>query len=42
MKKRLSKTIWYGSEVDTEGNPVVPRLSEGADDLEGLHHGDLV
>lgn len=41
MKKRLSKTVWYGSEVDTEGNPVVPRLSEGADDLEGLHHGEL-
>lgn len=41
MKKRLSKTVWYGSEVDTEGNPVVPRLAEGADDLEGLHHGEL-
>lgn len=41
MRKRLSKTIWYGSEVDTEGNPVVPRPSEGADDLEGLHHGEL-
>lgn len=41
MKKRLSKTVWYGSEVDTEGNPVVPRISEGADDLEGLHHGEI-
>ena len=41
IKKRLSKTVWYGSEVDTEGNPVVPGLAEGADDLEGLHHGEL-
>ena len=41
MKKRLSKTVWYGSEIDTEGNPVVPRLAEDADDLEGLHHGEL-
>lgn len=41
MKKRLSKTVWYGSEVDTEGNPIVPELAEGADDLEGLHHGEL-
>lgn len=41
MKKRLSKTVWYGSEVDTEGNPVVPRPAEGADDLEGLHHGEI-
>ena len=41
MKKRLSKTIWYGSEVDLEGNPVIPKLAESADDLGGLHHGEL-
>lgn len=41
MKKRLSKTIWYGSEVDLDGNPVIPKLAESADDLEGLHHGEL-
>ena len=41
MKKRLSKIIWYGSEVDLGGKPVVPGLAESAGDLEGLHHGEL-
>ena len=41
MKKRLSKTIWYGSEVDNEGNPIVPELAKDSEDLEGIHHGEL-
>jgi hypothetical protein len=41
MKKRLSKKVWYGSEVDNEGNPVVPELAKDSDDLEGIHHGEL-
>ena len=41
IKKRLSKRIWYGSEVDDEGKPIVPPLAETADDLEGIHHGEL-
>ena len=40
-KKRLTKTLWYGSEVDLNGNPVLPPLATGADDLEGLHEGEL-
>lgn len=41
MKKRLSKKIWYGSEVDNEGNPIVPELAKDSEDLEGIHHGEL-
>ena len=41
MKKRLSKKIWYGSDVDSEGNPVLPPLAIDSDDLEGLHYGEL-
>lgn len=41
MKKRLSKKIWYGSDVDNEGNPVLPPLAIDSDDLEGLHYGEL-
>lgn len=41
MKKRLSKKVWYGSDVDSEGNPVLPPLAIDSDDLEGLHYGEL-
>lgn len=41
MKKRLSKKIWYGSEVDSEGVPVLPPLAKDSEDLEGLHYGEL-
>lgn len=41
MKKRLSKTLWYGSDIDKEGKPVLPPLAEEANDLEGIHEGEL-
>lgn len=41
MKKRLSKKIWYGSDVDSEGKPVLPPLAKDSEDLEGLHYGEL-
>lgn len=41
MKKRLSKTLWYGSDIDKEGKPVLPPLAEEANDLEGIHEGEI-
>ena len=41
MKKRLSKTLWYGSDIDKEGKPLLPPLAEEANDLEGIHEGEL-
>lgn len=41
MKKRLSKKIWYGSDVDSDGKPVLPPLAKDPEDLEGLHYGEL-
>ena len=41
MKKRLSKKIWYGSDIDSEGKPVLPPLAKDSEDLEGLHYGEL-
>ena len=41
MKKRLSKTLWYGSDIDKEGKPVLPPLADEANDLEGIHEGEL-
>ena len=41
IKKKLSKKLWYGSEVDSAGNVVLPPLAESADDLNGLHYGEL-
>ena len=41
MKKRLSKTLWYGSDTDKGGKPVLPPLAEEANDLEGIHEGEL-
>lgn len=41
IKKRLSKKIWYGSDVDSDGKPVLPPLAKDSEDLEGLHYGEL-
>lgn len=41
MRKRLSKKIWYGSDVDSDGKPVLPPLAKDPEDLEGLHYGEL-
>ena len=39
-RKRLTKTIWYGSEVDDKGNPIIP--SQNNDNpLDNLHKGEL-
>ena len=41
IKKRLSKTLWYGTDVDSYGNPVIPPFTADPHDLEGLHVGEL-
>ena len=38
MSKRLTKTIWYGSDVDSNGNPILPSTQGG---LDGLNYGEL-
>lgn len=38
MSKRLTKTIWYGSDVDSNGNPILPSTHGG---LDGLNYGEL-
>lgn len=39
--KRLSKTLWYGSEVDKAGNPVLPNYTSDPNNLNGLHKGEV-
>lgn len=40
-KKRLSKTLWYGADVDKDGNPIVPVPSSDENHLDGLNEGEL-
>ena len=38
MKKRISKILWYGSDVNPDGSPVVPDVSPSLEkNLEGLN-----
>lgn len=41
MAKKLTKTIWYGYGLDEYGKPAVPPLAKDAEDLNGLHLGEL-
>lgn len=41
-KKKLTKILWYGSEKDANGNPIVPDISPNAErHLEGLNEGEI-
>lgn len=40
-KKKLNKKVWYSSEVDVSGKPILPPLADNPEDLEGLHEGEL-
>ena len=40
-KKRLAKQLWYGSEIDHEGNPVPPAPAVDGDNLSGLIEGEI-
>ena len=40
-KKRLTKYVWYGSDVDENGNPVLPDVASPENHLEGLNKGEL-
>lgn len=40
-KKRLTKTFWYGSDVDNEGNPIVPGAAPEDRPLDGLNEGEV-
>lgn len=41
MKKRISKRVWYGDEVDEAGNAIPPELSSYDGALDGLNEGEL-
>lgn len=40
-KKKLTKKIWYSSDIDNTGQPIIPPLAKNPDDLDGLHEGEL-
>lgn len=40
-KKRLTKYVWYGSDVDGEGNPILPEVALNENHLGGLNQGEL-
>lgn len=40
-KKRLAKPLWYGSEIDHDGNPVPPAPAVDGDNLSGLIEGEI-
>lgn len=40
-KKRLTKYVWYGTDVDINGNPVLPDVVSKDNHLEGLNAGEL-
>ena len=36
------KILWYGSETDAEGNPIIPKISPSFEKrLEGLNEGEI-
>ena len=42
MKKKVTKELWYGSEIDKDGNPVYPPLAPSEErHLEGLNQGEV-
>lgn len=42
MKKRVSKILWYGSDVNPDGSPIVPDVSPNIErNLEGLNEGEI-
>ena len=40
-RKRLTKTLWYGSDVDKEGKPIVPSAAPEDKPLDGLNEGEV-
>ena len=40
-KKRLTKYVWYGTDVDKSGNPILPDVASPDNHLEGLNQGEL-
>lgn len=42
MKKRVSKILWYGSDVNPDGSPIIPDVSPNIErNLEGLNEGEI-
>ena len=41
-RNRPIKILWYGSETDNEGNPIIPKISPSFEKrLEGLNEGEI-
>ena len=39
--KLVSKILWHGNDVDSEGNPIYPPASSDKDHLDGLNRGEI-
>lgn len=40
-KKRLTKYVWWGSDVDKDGNPILPDAASAENHLDGLNVGEV-
>lgn len=40
-KKKLTKTLWYGKDLDEQGNPIVPEAAPDGRPMDGLNEGEL-
>lgn len=40
-KKRLTKYVWWGSDVDKNGNPILPGAASAENHLDGLNVGEI-
>lgn len=41
LKKKLTKYLWFGSDVDSKGNPITPQPAPEGEPLDGLNEGEL-
>lgn len=41
LKKKLTKYLWFGSDVDSKDNPITPQPAPEGEPLDGLNEGEL-
>lgn len=41
LKKKLTKYLWFGSDVDSKNNPITPQPAPEGEPLDGLNEGEL-
>lgn len=40
-KKKLTKYLWHGSDIDAEGNPIIPEAAPEGEHILGLNEGEI-